>query len=145
MNIIVDLDGTIADCRHRKHFVINGYHDWKSFFESMVEDAPIQPIINLITKLYDHGDSIFLTTGRPDQYRDHTLDWLAKNTVHFNVLKMRRQYDYREDSIVKQEMLKELIDEHGNIDLAIDDRQSVVDMWRKNGIICLQNSMKELS
>ncbi len=57
---------------------------------------------------------------------------------------MRHQHDYREDSIVKEEMLYELIKLFGKIDLAIDDRQSVVDMWRRNGIITLQNSMREL-
>lgn len=144
MNIIVDIDGTIADCRHRRHFVTNGNHDWKSFYESMVEDKPIESIVKVVNLMWCAGNTIILTTGRPDQYFNHTTEWLYKNEISFNAIRMRREYDYREDSIVKEEMLQELIAKFGKIDLAIDDRQPVVDMWRRNGIICLQNSMKEL-
>lgn len=144
MNIIVDIDGTIADCRHRRHFVTDGQHDWKSFYESMVMDKPIWPVVNLVAHLWKENNTILVTTGRPEQYREHTTDWLEENGIAFHLLMMRDQNDYREDSIVKEEMLPELIAKYGPIDLAIDDRESVVAMWRRNGIICLQNSMKEL-
>lgn len=144
MNIIVDIDGTIADCRHRRHFVIDGQHDWKSFYESMVEDKPIEPIVTMINLLWSAGNTILLATGRPDQYKEHTNEWLDKHDIQRTRLRMRREHDYREDSIVKEEILKEYLTMYDRIDLVIDDRQPVVDMWRRNGIICLQNSMKEL-
>ncbi len=145
MDIIVDIDGTIADCRHRRHFVTDGNHDWKSFFESMTEDAPIEPIIDMVQKLFFEGDNrIILVTGRPENYRFHTEEWLDKNEFQRHKIYMRKEGDYRPDYIIKEEILAEIRADGHNPTLVIDDRQDVVDMWRRNGIICLQNSMKEM-
>lgn len=143
MNIIVDIDGTIADCRHRRHFVIDGAHDWKSFNESMVMDTPIQPVIDLVNELAAHN-YIILCTGRSHDYYHHTVKWLYDNNVSYNTLMMRLSGNYDPDDILKESILKQLKSDNRWPDLVIDDRQSVVDMWRRNGIICLQNSMKEL-
>ncbi len=144
MNIIFDIDGTLADCRHRRHFVTNGNHDWKSFNESMVMDSPIKPIIRLADMLYGREQVIFVT-GRTEEYREVTEDWLNERlTARFDVrsLKMRKYKDYRPDCIIKEEILMELKAEGFWPDLVIDDRQSVVDMWRSHGIICLQNHLE---
>ena len=58
-----------------------------------------------------------------------------------NQLLLRADKDYREDSIVKSEMLDKLIEnEMVNEDnlIIFDDRQSVVDMWRSRGLTCFQ-------
>ena len=39
--IIFDVDGTIADVEHRRHFV-NGNNDWQSFRAETVNDTPVQ-------------------------------------------------------------------------------------------------------
>jgi hypothetical protein len=145
MDIIVDIDGTLADCRHRRHFVTDGNHDWKSFFESMTEDTPIEPVIKLVEYMHlnEHAN-IVLVTGRPEEYRYLTERWLCDKDVYFDRLLMRKTKDYRPDYVIKEEILNELKATGFNPDLVIDDRQDVVDMWRRNGIICLQNSMKEL-
>lgn len=143
MNIIVDIDGTIADMRHRRHFVVDGNDDWKSFYESMVEDTPIQPVVDLVNELYRHN-KILLVTGRPNNYCIHTHEWLQKYKIQYHKLYMRKMGDSRFDYIIKEEILAEIMIGVGKPDLAIDDRQDVVDMWRRNGIICLQNSMKEM-
>jgi hypothetical protein len=78
--IIFDLDGTLADCEHRRHFVdkeyiqpCNHWHqipnhpvdvcdkcksrfrswkpDWRSFFDSCNEDTPIWPVVRVIESL----------------------------------------------------------------------------------------------
>ena len=51
---------------------------------------------------------------------------------------MRGDKDSRPDSEVKQDILKQLKDEGKEILFVVDDRQSVVDMWRTSGITCLQ-------
>ena len=58
-----------------------------------------------------------------------------------NQLFLRADKDYREDSIVKSEMLDKLIETEGvnvNSLIIFDDRQSVVDMWRERGVTCFQ-------
>lgn len=38
--IIFDIDGTLADCEHRRYFLNETPPNWKSFNESMVTDCP---------------------------------------------------------------------------------------------------------
>ena len=51
---------------------------------------------------------------------------------------MRADNDQRPDSEVKQDILNSLKAQGKKILFTVDDRQSVVDMWRANGITCLQ-------
>lgn len=53
-------------------------------------------------------------------------------------VRMRHLNDHRPDDVVKEEMLQQLRAEGKDILFVIDDRQKVVDMWRRNGLICLQ-------
>ena len=48
-----------------------------------------------------------------------------------------KEDDYRDDVIVKQELLTQ-IRKVWNPILVFDDRQRVVDMWRSEGLICCQ-------
>lgn len=50
---------------------------------------------------------------------------------------MRKTGDTRSDTIVKREILDELIKEY-YIEFALDDRDRVVKQWRESGIKCLQ-------
>lgn len=50
---------------------------------------------------------------------------------------MRKNSDYRKDYVLKEEWLQEL-KKKGNIFFAVEDRQQVVDMYRRNEVICLQ-------
>jgi hypothetical protein len=142
MDIIVDIDGTIADCRHRRHFVNDGNKDWKSFYEAMTQDSCIEPIKFLI--INTAWVRLVYCTGRPEEYRPHTEEWLKNNGFYWSEIYMRKTGDFRPDYIVKEEMLDQMRRDGYYPQLAIDDKQDVVDMWRRNGIITLQNSMKEL-
>ena len=51
---------------------------------------------------------------------------------------MREDKDSRPDSEVKQDILRRLQGQCKKILFVVDDRQSVVDMWRANGVTCLQ-------
>ena len=57
----------------------------------------------------------------------------------YKKLVMRKTGDYRKDSIVKREMFEEHIEGKYNVLFVLDDRNQVVDMWRKElGLTCLQ-------
>lgn len=147
MNIIVDIDGTIADCRHRRKFLEGDVKDWQKFYAAMSHDKPIEPVCKLVNELIEWHRIIFCT-GRPVEYRIPTVEWLDKyiyKGVNWNdLVVMRKTGDYRPDYEVKEEMLGILRQLNIHPDLAIDDKEEVVQMWRRNGIITLQNSMKEL-
>ena len=77
-------------------------------------------------------------TGRSDRVREKTETWLAKHTKTFNrykpELRMRKDGDFRPDTEVKAEWIKE----YGKPDLVFDDRNKVVNWWREQGIVCCQ-------
>lgn len=131
-SIIVDIDGTLADCSHRRHFLQN--RNWDGFFGAMADDNPIQAVIDCVNSL-SHNYKIVLVSGRPDNYWEVTRQWLDRYSVSFDDLKMRKSGDTRHDTIIKKEILDSMSDD---IAFVIDDRQSVVKMWRDNGLTCLQ-------
>ena len=130
-SIIVDIDGTIADCSHRRKHLEGHKKDWDSFFKDMILDLPIMPVIHLIEKLQLHGFKLLFCTGRPESYRNETKSWLFQHDLDPHYLYMRKHKDFREDYIVKGEMLDQILLDGFIPSLAIDDRQSVVDMWEK--------------
>ena len=134
--VIVDIDGTIADVRHRLHHIKGpGTKNWKAFFEAMDGDTPIESMIRRVHELERQHD-IIVVTGRPEHYRTRTEKWLEKQGIRFLKLFMRPDGDHRPDYTVKEEVLREF--RKGQIVLAIDDRGPVCDMWEKNGIRCIR-------
>ncbi len=139
--IICDIDGTVADCRHRLHHVLPGAkRDWDAFFSKMADDTPIKPVIDLLVTAWQSpfAPAIIMCSGRPEKYREVTEDWLVAQGVPFRTLYMRPDNDTRADHIVKAQILRGIIEDGYEPFLVIDDRQSVVDMWRENGLVCLQ-------
>lgn len=53
-------------------------------------------------------------------------------------LHMREEGDMRQDSVVKEEIYRKEIEPRFNVHLVLDDRNQVVDMWRKLGLPCWQ-------
>jgi HAD superfamily, subfamily IIIB (Acid phosphatase) len=135
---IFDIDGTIADNSHRQHFLRSTPKDWKSYNAAMHLDKPMNHVIEIARRLNSTGGQIVLCTGREIVFEDVTREWLSENDVFYRWLFMRREKDYRSDVEVKQEMLSGLRSGGFNPIMAFDDRNSVVAMWRANGIPCAQ-------
>lgn len=135
--IICDLDGTLCDVSHRRHFVSDGRKDYDKFNAACVDDPCIDPIRLLINAMSDRWYDIILCSGRGNEWRHETEKWLSDFDISYDKLHMRAEKDYRSDVIVKREMLRE-IEKDYEILFVVDDRQSVVDMWREEGLTCLQ-------
>lgn len=144
--VIVDMDGTIADCGERRKALEPRpdpdkpgmlKKDWNAFFRGVDGDTPIWPIIRLATMLSETHD-ILVVSGRPiDRAGIATEDWLRKfSTFKWKHLFMRNGGDFRPDYEVKQEIL-EYLPKH-RIAYVLDDRNQVVEMWRRNGLTTLQ-------
>lgn len=134
--ILCDIDGTLADVTHRRHFLDNG--DWKSFFEAMVDDPCILPVAEILEGMHRFDYEIILCSGRPEDYREQTENWLRENGIWYDELHMRPSGDFRSDVIIKREMLHSFRKRDLDIFFVLDDRRSVVDFWRSEGLICLQ-------
>jgi predicted kinase len=136
--VIFDIDGTLADCTHRLHHVTGRKKNYDAFFAGIPQDPPIPEIIQLANDMEFCGYAVVCCSGRGEEYRDTTEAWLQLNGVPYEKLYMRPAGDYRPDHVIKQELLDKIKAEGFQPWLVIDDRQSVVDMWRANGLVCLQ-------
>lgn len=136
--VICDLDGTLCDISHRRHFVDGSAapkKDWKSFFANVYNDALNAPVAELLDILRD-DHLILLVSGRPiDLCGIATEDWLKRMDVAYDHLFMRSGGDSRDDTIIKREIADLLpLD---RVDYVIDDRPKVIRMWQELGLFTL--------
>jgi len=132
--VILDIDGTIADLTHRRHYVTNGNRNWDAFFEEAGADAPIEEVIEVARSLHNTGHTIVVVSGRTADIRADTVQWLAENSVPYEELHMRPSGDYRPDHVVKKDILDTLREAGYSPWLAIDDRPSILELWQSEGI-----------
>lgn len=139
MIAIFDLDGTLANIEHRLHFIKHGNSNWDDFFAACTEDTPNWPICSIFENLALNGYRMWIFSGRSDAVREETKKWLKLHAVEPEKLFMRKAGDHQPDDQLKQSWIDNLTKwEKDDILCAFDDRQRLVDMWRKNGITCLQ-------
>ena len=142
--VVVDLDGTVADCTHRLHFINGETKDWKGFYEACKDDKPIMSIIDMVRALNERYYNVIFLTGRSELARNVTQEWLQVNNLwHYDDLIMRPLKDYRQDSVVKLEMLNNYIRTNLNndkeaISFILEDRATVVKSFRDAGFKVLQ-------
>lgn len=135
--VIFDVDGTIANNDHRRVWVQNKPKNWKAYNATMADDKPIDNIIHIAQILCQHYQ-IIIVTARSDDHKQTTIDWLEKHMVPHTAIYFRKEKDYRDDTIVKSEILDQLLEDGYNPVMVFDDRTKVVNMWRERGLQCLQ-------
>lgn len=131
--IIVDLDGTLANCDHRLHYLEGAKKNWDKFFEECTDDSVIQPMLHLLKILSEHYAIVFIT-ARPEKNRELTSKWLDKNGVEYSELLMRPNVDFNKSPISKNKMLNELKLKGYKPIYAFDDRADCVQMFIENGV-----------
>lgn len=141
--VIIDIDGTLADLSHRLHWIDGrggAKPDWQSFFAHLKGDTVIEPIAGLCNTMHEDPCSpyVILCSGRPEDHRESTQWWLSQHGISYERLYMRPAYDTRPDYVVKRELLDRIRDDGYEPVLVIDDRPSVVEMWRREGLLTLQ-------
>jgi FMN phosphatase YigB (HAD superfamily) len=159
--VIFDIDGTLANNDHRKHFVepsgawdptTKFKKDWDSFLsaEQITKDTPFPHVVDIAEAFACKEHEILFVTGREERVRDATRIWLHTHvTDRWNQwsflstyideqLYMRKTGDYRPDHVVKSELADQIIAKGYEIYMVFDDRDAVVKMWRARGIPCMQ-------
>lgn len=136
---IFDIDGTIADCSHRLHFIQQETPDWDTFYSLCGNDKPINNVCNMMRVLQRYSEIIFVT-GRSEKFRNHTVEWLKRQTGSFTDyhLFMRADGDHRPDYEIKKEIYEQHIKDIFNVLGVFEDRDQVVKMWRELGLTCYQ-------
>lgn len=138
--VIFDIDGTLADCRHRISHT-GPKMDWNAFLDprNVSRDTPIQGTIDLLNMCNDEYDFIYFVSGRPASLMDVTIAWLERHFSafdhHRHFLLMRPDKDFRPDHIVKEEILDCILAARQKPPrFVVDDRPSVLAMWQRRGI-----------
>lgn len=132
--IICDVDGTVALRGSR------GPYD----LTRVSEDKPNLFVISAVFGAWMvTGYQLIFTSGREEIALHDTREWLESEFCGTGfLLLMRGIGDQRPDDAVKQEMLDK-ISETYDVFGAFDDRNRVVDMWRRNGIPTMQVCSRE--
>ena len=140
--VIFDLDGTLADITARRKLATkdNGKLDWDVFLhrDNIKLDVPNQKVVDMARMINDTDRyQIFILSGRSDITRDATIEWLNRYGVPYDDLIMRpKQHHFMPDNDLKQMWLNDI--GVNNVAMVFDDRNQVVDMWRKNGLTTFQ-------
>lgn len=129
--VICDLDGTLAWMQGRSPY--DG---------TKVDKDEIDPQLRDLLVLLRHlGITLLFVSGREgtEECRTKTQKWLENHfDNHDFKLFMRKEKDYRGDEIIKKEIYDTYIKNKYYIHAVFDDRNKVVDMWRKEGLLCCQ-------
>lgn len=136
--VVFDIDGTLANIEHRRHFVATKPKNWKAFTAGIPHDTPHEDIVWLARRLFVHNTTVILCSGRGEESRKVTEEQMKDFGVTFDDLYMRPAGDHRQDSIVKVELLHQIRAKYGNPYLWFDDRKQVVDAIRAEGVRVLQ-------
>lgn len=126
--VIFDLDGTLATIGDRSPY--NGQECLVDYVNTSVRE--------LYWKMTAGDTKAIIFSGRNGESEPETREWLRLNDIKFDELHMREIGDQRKDSIIKEEMFDKYIRDKYNVIMVVDDRDQVVDMWRKLGLTCLQ-------
>lgn len=127
---LFDMDGTLALMGDRSPYDMR----------SVSEDTPNPPVVMTAQALAAHPgvDALVIVSGRDETARRATEAWLAFNDIPFDRLLLRKTGDQRPDHVVKAEILDSQILTRYDVIGVVDDRASVVKMWRSRGLVCLQ-------
>jgi predicted kinase len=133
------LDGIVMDRKCPECGGKMEFSRWDLFYQGVENDKPIQPIIDLVSLLSQKYDVLFVS-GRPTDEAglgtEQFIDENIKIGYPFRHLFMRGAMDQRPDFVIKKEILDLLPKDR--IKYCLDDRDQVVEMWRAEGLTCLQ-------
>jgi hypothetical protein len=120
---VFDIDGVVADVRHRLHHLEHP-KSWTGFFRDAADDPLLPEGARLVKDLGDRHEIVWLT-GRPERLRRTTVNWLAEHGLPGTELHLRPDHDYRPARLFKVGVLTGLA--HRNIAAFVDDDNEVID------------------
>ncbi len=134
--VVFDLDGVLSDAATRQHFVTGRWPDWDAFFEAVGEDAVVEEVARLLS-LLDPALQVVLLTARPARVQPHTVDWLVRWRLRWDLLIMRDFGDYGASRQFKRRSVSELRSAGFDLRLAFEDDRRNVEMFHAEGVPCV--------
>lgn len=128
---VFDVDGVLADVRHRLRFVEQRPKDWDAFFDAAVDDPPLPTGVALAVESAKDCEVVYVT-GRPERCREDTLAWFARHGLPPGELSMRRHRDHRPARQAKLELLRRLARDRV-VAVVVDDDAAVCRAYEDAG------------
>ncbi len=128
---VVDIDGVLADVRHRLKHLDRRPKDWASFFREALADAPLEVGVDMARRLAEVYEVVYLS-GRPERLRRDTETWFARHGLPAGELHLRPQKDYRPAREFKVQMLRTL-SQRAPVAVLVDDDPDVLEAARLAG------------
>jgi hypothetical protein len=122
---VIDIDGVVADVRHRLHHIEGRRRDWDSFHDAADTDPVLAEGRELAASLAREHDVVWLS-GRPEWLRERTEAWLARNDLPEGRLMLRSDQDHRPAKVFKLGVLRSL-SRTARLAAVVDDDPDVVD------------------
>ena len=128
---VFDVDGVLADVRHRVHHVERRPKDWDAFFAAAVDDPPLEQGLALARASAQDCEVVYVT-GRPERCRRDTLDWFRRHGLPEGRLVMRDPGDRRPARFAKPQLLRRLA--RGRVvAVVVDDDEQVCAAYEAAG------------
>lgn len=138
--VLCDIDGTLADCEHRRHFLDGEKKDWAGFFGEMHKDPLRDDVLKDVLDMCNKENAyLIIVSARPEKYRDVTEKWLDNVFIGTQCgegrvgLIMRENHDKGDDVITKGQMYDKYFKKL-DVVAVFDDRPKVIRMWRDKGL-----------
>lgn len=135
---VFDVDGVLADVRHRLRHVEARPKDWDAFFAAATQDPPLAQGVLLAQESAKDCEVVYVT-GRPERCRDDTLAWFARHHLPAGQLAMRRKGDRRPARVAKPQLLATLA-QGRVVAVVVDDDAAVCRAYEASGYRVLQAS-----
>jgi hypothetical protein len=128
---VIDIDGVLADVRHRLHHIEQRPKDYHAFFVEARKDPPLEVGLVTVRKLAEVYDVVYLS-GRPEYIRRDTEHWFREHDLPQGPLHLRARGDYRPAYEMKLEVLRRL-QRTAPVQVVVDDDTIVLDAVRSAG------------
>ena len=125
--IICDLDGTLA---------ILDRNPYKT--GECEKDRLNVPIANMVKTYKQLGYQILIVSGRREEFLPQSKNWLTQHEIPYDFIAFRKNGDRGKDSMTKAVIFENEIKGKWYVEFVLDDRNQVVEMWRKLGLTCYQ-------
>jgi hypothetical protein len=131
MVAVIDIDGVVADVRHRLHHVTDRPKDWRAFFAGAADDGLLTEGEDTVRRLAEVYDVVYLS-GRPERLREVTESWLRRHDLPAGPLMLRPYDDFRPSAQFKLAVLRDLAATR-TVGVLVDDDPRVLDAARLAG------------
>jgi hypothetical protein len=128
---VIDIDGVLADVRHRLVHLDKRPKDWGSFFSAASKDAPLTQGLDAARRLAEVYEVVYLS-GRPEHLRRDTEAWFERHDVPPGELHLRPRNDFRPAREFKVSMLQRFT-ERAPVAVLVDDDADVLEAARQAG------------